>query len=370
MGTWILALSLGVSLFALPNAAAFAPAVDELTKTGPTTLDPRSEVDWAIATATSCEEVEGTLEASLLGRPMGLHNDDLVQHHCRQWKVAAWTALAPVSPAVGTAGFLLVEPEEGAAEAEASARVEAVGMSISTAGRDVAPFATAPAYAPVVTRGPVEPAPDPSAAQGGASTLPGGARDDGGSDGAPREVVPALLPRPRAPADEPTERDGTPARAPSALAIAGSVALAILAALLYQRFAPHEALRHAGRAAVFAAVQANEGASVLGVARACDIPRKTTEYHLLYLARAGLVREHVAPGAARRWTTSAGRTTPTATDQLLALVRENPGISTARLAEFAGLTRTRVDRRVKELIIRGALEARNVDGERRFFEPA
>lgn len=165
-----------------------------------------------------------------------------------------------------------------------------------------------------------------------------------------------------------------PIAPPSAIAAlaasAGAAALAWAFWALYQRVARPGALAHPLRAALHDAC-AREGRAftVTELAHAVGAERKTTEYHLRYLVRLGLLREH-ARSAGALYAIPAlalAARVDALTQALHALARERPGFTTREAAASLGLTRPRAERRLRELATQGRLVSSIEDGERRYF---
>lgn len=356
---WLVLVLLAPTAVALEGVRA--PPASAIT-------EPSAESTWDVGKeGASCEDARSGIRARTSVRPI-LAADRVAEYVCVRAgdQLDALPVPAPVS--FFSSGAAAASKEEADVEGELRATVADVELGASV-GDDAAASADA-LTADASTRGdaaaapvermlpalvappngiPIPPSSGPERSDPPASAPPS-------REPAPRAEAPALV----------TERAGGAGEV--ARVVAASFALSVAAALLYQRLAPHEALRHDGRRRVFEAVRAADaGATAPDVARALSMPRKTAEYHLVYLTRAGMLREHARAGDARRWTTAAARPAPTPDELLVGLVRENPGVSTARLAELARMTRTRVDRRAKELVLRGAIHARAVEGERRFF---
>src|SRR5207249_4568921 len=97
--------------------------------------------------------------------------------------------------------------------------------------------------------------------------------------------------------------------------------------------------------------------------------RKTAEYHLRYLARLGHLRMEREPDGPWRYfppahARPATPPAPALDESVLARIRERPGASAGELAQDLGVTRRRVDRRVKDLLTQGLVESR-IEGGRR-----
>lgn len=161
-------------------------------------------------------------------------------------------------------------------------------------------------------------------------------------------------------------------RVDAGIAIGVSVAfglVALLAVALYQRIAKPAALDHPQRAALYAAcakrsVTAGEAAQIVG------LTRKTAEYHLLYLARLGLLREERTAVGVRRFAQSAVAKAPREEplgDRILECLRVDSGRDTSDLAGALGVTRTRIDRAAKVLLLAGVVTSRIEKGARRFY---
>ena len=154
---------------------------------------------------------------------------------------------------------------------------------------------------------------------------------------------------------------------PGLLVALAPVALALAALALYQRIRRPDALRHPARAALHEGLKLfPRGASAGMAASAAGLPRKTAEYHLVYLARVGLVRTHTDAEGVTRYSRQALPSAPDLASRLLDHVRERPGATTAELAGLLGVSRARVDRRLKDLVLSGELEAERAAGERRY----
>lgn len=127
---------------------------------------------------------------------------------------------------------------------------------------------------------------------------------------------------------------------------------------------PRRALVHAGLASAGGARSAGE------LARALGMERKTAEYHLHCLVRLGLVRMERGTDGIRRFCLPKVETGPDLRDLVLARIRAQPGLSTGELGRALGVSHTRVDRRVKDLILQGLAESTPLDGTRRIFPRA
>ena len=176
--------------------------------------------------------------------------------------------------------------------------------------------------------------------------------------------APAASAAPAAPAWLARERPDALLLSAAALA---PVALAVAAFALYQRVHRPDALHHPARAALHEGLGLfPHGATAGMAASAAGLPRKTAEYHLTYLARMGLVRMHADAEGVTRYSLQAVPPEPSLASKLLESVRTNPGATTAQLAALLGVSRARVDRRLKELVLAGELEAERDAGERRY----
>lgn len=151
---------------------------------------------------------------------------------------------------------------------------------------------------------------------------------------------------------------------------AGAVAMAWCAFALYQRVARPSGLEHEGRRALHAACTTRATPLTAGeLAAACDLERKTAEYHLVYLVRLGILRAHEAPDEPRRYSLPAVPRAPAAEpvdERLIAALRERPRQSTADLAASIGITRWRVERRMRDLTLDGRARSMRADGVRRY----
>src|SRR5439155_27054919 len=150
------------------------------------------------------------------------------------------------------------------------------------------------------------------------------------------------------------------ARAGAVLIVgAAAGALAILAVSLYQRIRRPAALAHPARAALHAALaERASGATVVELAAAAGLERKTAEYHLLYLARLGIVRSEVPPEGGRRFSLHAQAQPPGLHERILSAVATSPGATTREIAKLLGVSRARADRRGKDLVLGGHRESR------------
>jgi predicted transcriptional regulator len=102
------------------------------------------------------------------------------------------------------------------------------------------------------------------------------------------------------------------------------------------------------------------------------VPPRTAEYHLRYLARLKLLREHAVEGGPRRFAPPTAAAPPAVASldaQILALLREKPGISTREMGAALGVGYGRLDRAMKELLCAGRVESR-VDAGRRAYYPS
>lgn len=127
----------------------------------------------------------------------------------------------------------------------------------------------------------------------------------------------------------------------------------------------------ARRATIHAALSARGGAATAGeLGRALGMERKTAEYHLHCLVRLGHARVHRATDGVRRFSTQSALAAPDLRDQVLACVRARPGLSTSEIARGLGVSHTRVDRRVKDLVLEGLVESTPQGGTRRIFPRA
>lgn len=151
---------------------------------------------------------------------------------------------------------------------------------------------------------------------------------------------------------------------------ASAVGIACVAFALYQRVARPAGLEHEGRRALHAACTARAVPLTAGeLAVACDMERKTAEYHLVYLARLGILRAHDAPDEPRRYALPAVRRAAVAQpvdERLIAALHERPGQSTADLAASVGITRWRAERRMRDLTLNGQARSMRADGVRRY----
>jgi predicted transcriptional regulator len=157
-------------------------------------------------------------------------------------------------------------------------------------------------------------------------------------------------------------------------AVAGALALLVLVAL-YQRLTRPAALDQPLRARVHAACVVRGGwATAREIGEAVGVGRTTAEYHLVYLARLGLLqaarvtprRRVFAPRAAAAAASEAGEPLP---DQVLGLVRARAEVPLSAIARELRLTRTRADRCVKDLLLEGRLASRWEDGARLYSLP-
>lgn len=363
--------SLALLVLLAPAAAATTP--EQLAAyAANTTVDPAALVvgaGWQAKAAQPCDELVSVAAVDTGERRMGVHDGGWIDTKCAQLAAAVPAALPAAPVPIETLGAGTAEPGSGAASLATSTVVGELKVSAAFATPSPAdaggaaaanpltraalpeglpvpairparpePVALAPAESPAFERTPARPASSAGAAPGGATTV-------------------ALPPGPG------------PSGAVAIASIAG-LALAALAAALYQRFTRPDALKHPARQALHDALVALGAEATAGeLARAVGIPRKTAEYHLVYLVRAGALREHGGEGEARRFALPAARAAPAPRDVLAELVRTTPGMTTRELAERAGLTRTRADRLAKALVLAGALEARSDEGERRFYAP-
>ncbi|MGQ0536373.1 MAG: helix-turn-helix domain-containing protein, partial [Methanobacteriota archaeon] len=161
-----------------------------------------------------------------------------------------------------------------------------------------------------------------------------------------------------------------------ALVLAAAVAslVGLLAAALYSRISRSTVLDHPARAALYAAATRREaGATSTELAVDAGIDRKTAQYHLVYLVRLGLLRERTCPDGPRRFLAPAARSppeeSPALADLVLGIVALRPGIATAEIARVLSATPTRIERRVKDLLLAGRLSTRVDGGVRRLFVP-
>lgn len=369
MASWGGAILSVLVLLALPCAAAY-----DITTLSPGRVRPQdvaASLAWSAASGALCDDADAQADVAVVNRETALDGADTapvcaaVGPHAGALLVAG--GIAPPA-AASTAGAAASDPVDGATFARAE--VAAAGLEFHGGFGEADRYHGAPLYPPAVSDGAREPAPLAMRSGEGAPgmvALPWGAPfDEGEGDGAGASSSGSRAPASARVPPDVGRADGSP-RVQAAIVVAGSVALAIAAALLYQRIGAHDALLHPGRAALFAAVKARaDGAQVGALAEAAGMTRKTAEYHLLYLRRAGFVEAHGEP---RVWTLAGARAPVGPDERLAALVRGHPGVSTARLAELAGMTRSRVDRHAKALVLRGAITARAVDGERCFFAP-
>lgn len=258
-------------------------------------------------------------------------------------------ALTPAGDAaVGANTSLAVAPLDRAPVASAIEAEPSVSTDRASA-QDVPPFNVLAPENEALSRG--EPG-TPLAPRTGPLT---------GPEAAPRPG-PALL------ADAPAR----PPPAPNArLAVAGFGAIALALYALYQRILRPKALDHEGRRALYDALASREAPETAGaLGAAVGMARKTAEYHLVYLERLGIVRAHVDPDGPRRYALPIVRPaaeSPTVDERLLADIRANPGACAPETAARLGITRVRADRRLKALVLDGAMDARVVEGARRYY---
>lgn len=151
------------------------------------------------------------------------------------------------------------------------------------------------------------------------------------------------------------------------IAVASLLAVALA---LYQRVRRHAALDHPARRALHEACAAlGRPASAGELGTVAGLARKTAEYHLLYLARLGLLRLDAAADGVRRFAlpTVPPRVPEASLDERLMQLLALDGGPTAReLASRLGVSRSSVERRLRELVLEGTVEARK-NGARRYY---
>lgn len=167
---------------------------------------------------------------------------------------------------------------------------------------------------------------------------------------------------------------------PAAVAAGGSLLAGILAFLvwlarpalgLFSRIEDDELASHPLRRQALDFIAANPGASVKDVQRTLGIAWGTTVYHLGRLERAGLVAVRRVGGRAGHWPLgqAPARDALAPTGQALAdLVRQNPGLSQAELAQLAGIGAPAACKQLRRLEGAGLVAATRV-GRSRVYHP-
>jgi DNA-binding transcriptional ArsR family regulator len=162
-----------------------------------------------------------------------------------------------------------------------------------------------------------------------------------------------------------TVASGAPGSAAGGTAVAAAAVVALLALLgiaLYQRVARPAALDHPMRSAAYAACLRHErGATAGEVGRALGIGRKSAEYHLLYLARVGLLRADASEGRPRRFAAPSVSPRPAAAplpERVLDLVRARGEVRLSAIIVALDVKWSRADGCVKTLLLDGRLASR------------
>lgn len=315
------------------------------------------------------------LLAGLL-RTFGALGEDVAGLHLEAEPDVSGAPAAPFDPSAADAGeaHAAVDPVAGRVSAALANALDAGGKHVGVQGSlsigastsvSPPPSSAAPSHAPSGPRG----AADPGLPAARPSPVPRPV-GDAAAGTAPGPSAP--VPGPVLTAAEAVPPTRLAAGVPGA-ALAAASLLALLAFALYHRIARPRALVHPNRAALHAACMARPAGATAGeLATATGLDRKTAEYHLVYLVRLGYLHEDRAPDRPRRFGPPAARPAPAAQPleaQVLALVRERPGVTTLQVADALGVTGSRVERRVKDLLLDGALESR-VDAGTRTLYPA
>ncbi|HET6405296.1 MAG TPA: helix-turn-helix domain-containing protein [Candidatus Thermoplasmatota archaeon] len=348
---WLHPHELALDAPAAPSRCAFA--------IGEPAPPPHAELEWL--------ELPELPRAPPLLAPLAQARAELQPARTAEWATAgvAHVDLAPLEGHARAAGELLLSTPLAHARVEAEALPEADAAPLA---RDAAAPALARGVAPAAAPDGRAPAAEPARA------LPRDERAAPARADAPAPPAPAREAEPelRASARAVEARPPAPG-APIALAVAAALVAAALA--LYQRIRRPAALDHPGRRALHEACVALGRAATAGeLAARVGQERKTAEYHLLYLARLGLVRVDEAPDAPRRFAAptapAAPREAPLDERLLAALAGREAGLTARELCEAVGVTRTRAERRLRALALAGRVEARRGDGARRYHRAA
>jgi DNA-binding transcriptional ArsR family regulator len=153
------------------------------------------------------------------------------------------------------------------------------------------------------------------------------------------------------------------------LASAGSALGSALG--LFSRIEDDDLASHPLRRQAIDFISSNPGASVKDVQRSLGVAWGTAVYHLGRLERAGLVAVRRAGGRAGHWPLGQAppRGAPAPTGQALAdLVRQQPGLSQAELAELAGIGAPAACKQLRRLEVAGLVSASRV-GRTRVYQP-